>query len=697
MITIDYIINNLKNADDIPTIKKAYEYADEHLKGVMRKNKDTEMTHVLEVTNILMGLNVDTKTLVCALLHSILDYTDVTENEISSLFGADTYKIILSLSKINHLEMIDESESAALYLRKVMVGLCEDVRVLFIKLADRLHNMRTFDAISKERQKKVANETLSVLVPIAHRLGINSIKSELENLCLYYLKPDVYQDILDKLNDTVDKLNDYLIEMQNNICDLLNENEIKFEIKGRVKSVYSIYNKLNNGKKWEDIYDILALRIFVDKESDCYAVVGLIHSKFRPIPSRFKDYIAVPKENMYQSLHTTVFGPGGRLYEVQIRTYEMDEIAEKGIASHWSYKEKGTKKIQTYMEQKLEVYRNIIENSKEADDDTFNSVIKSDILGDLMYVFTPKGDVIELPIDATPIDFAYKVHSKVGDTMTGAIVNDIMVSINSPLHDGDIVKILTNPNSTPSKEWLNIVKTMQAKDKIKAYFSKTSRNEYIERGKDILEKELRKKRLAFNEVLSKDNLNFLLNELKLKDIDELYFSIGSYKVTVIHLLNLLNPKDEIKENSIHKNISLKMGSDILIDGKVSILTHLAKCCNPVKGDDIIGIITKSDGISIHRVNCPNTFNNDEKKVNASWIENSNNDYVCRIIIKLSTDKNKLSDIISKINIPKVYVLSIDLVGSDAYKVSLKLENTSQIDNVIKNISKLRYVKEVKRI
>ncbi|MDD5865678.1 MAG: RelA/SpoT family protein [bacterium] len=697
MITINNIINNIKNPDDIPKIKDAYEYAEKHLNGITRKNKDSEINHVLEVTNILMELNVDTLTIICALLHSILDFGEVNEDEIINKFGEKTYKIILSLSKINHLEMVDDSESAALYLRKVMVGLCEDVRVLFIKLADRLHNMKTFDALSKERQKIVANETLSVLVPIAHRLGINSIKSELENLCLYYLKPNVYNDILEKLNDTVEKLNDYLIEMQNSICDLLNENEVKFEIKGRVKSVYSIYNKLSAGKKWDDIYDILALRIFVDKESDCYAVVGLIHSKFKPIPSRFKDYIAVPKENMYQSLHTTVFGPGGRKYEIQIRTYEMDEIAEKGIASHWSYKEKGTKKIQNYMEQKLEVYRSIIENNEESDDEAFNNIINNDILGNLMYVFTPKGDVIELPENATPIDFAYKVHSKVGDTMTGAIVNDVMVPITSTLHDGDIVKVLTNPNSTPSKEWLNIVKTVQAKDKIKAYFSKNTKNEYIERGKTILEKELRKKKISINEVLSKDNLNIILKELKIKDIDELYLSIGSYKYTVTHILNVLYPKEEkVNEISLKKeNINSK--SDILIDGKVSILTHLAKCCNPVKGDDIIGIITKNDGISIHRNNCSNIINNDEKMVNASWINEVNNEYLASILITLSTDKNKLSDIISKVSIPKVQISSIENVDNLNYKVTIKVINKSQIDLVLKNVNKLRYVKDVKRI
>ena len=695
MMTFNYILNKIKNPDDIKDIKASYEYANSKLSGIMRKNGDTEISHCLEVANILIDLNVDKETIICAILHSVLDFNDIDEKEIVENFSLETYKIIFSLSKINNLEMVDDSESAALYLRKVMVGLSEDVRVLFIKLADRLHNMRTFDAISTERQKKVANETLSVLVPIAHRLGINSIKSELENLCLYYLKPDVYNDILEKLNATVDSLNNYLIEMQESICDLLNENEIKFEIKGRVKSVYSIYNKLSTGKKWDDIYDILALRIFVDKESDCYAVVGLIHSKFRPIPSRFKDYIAVPKENMYQSLHTTVFGPGGKFYEIQIRTYEMDEIAEKGIASHWSYKEKGTKKIQTYMEQKLEIYRSIIENSENDTDEVFNEVVGSNILGNLMYVFTPKGDVIELPEDATPIDFAYRVHSKVGDTMTGAIVNDIMVSINTPLHDGDICKILTNPNSTPSKEWLNIVKTTQAKDKIKAYFSKIDKQNYIERGKNILEKELRKRKIPENMVTSQENLKLILKELKLKDLDDLYFSIGSYKYTVTHIVNIIIPKEET--STIKKNINIKSGSDILIDGKVNILTHLAKCCNPVKGDEIVGVITKNDGISVHQKNCENIINSDEKMVSASWIENVHNDYICSIKITLSSNKNKLSDIIAKISIPKVYIISIETIDEINYLVKIKVEDNSYIDLVIKNVNKLRYVKDVKRV
>lgn len=698
MINIDYLLQKVHNADDIPEIKKAYEYARIHLEGIKRKNGDSELNHALEVANILIDLNVDTETIICAILHSVLDFNDELKDDIIKNFGENIYKILFSLSKINHLEMVDNSEGAAIYLRKVMVGLSEDVRVLFIKLADRLHNMRTLDALSKEGQKSVANETLSVLVPIAHRLGINSIKSELENLCLLYLKPDVYNDILEKLNATALDLNDYLLEMQNSLSALLKENDIKFEIKGRVKSVYSIYNKLNNGKKWEDIYDILALRIFVEKESDCYQVVGIIHSKFKPIPSRFKDYIAIPKENMYQSLHTTVFGPGGRLYEVQIRTYEMDEIAEKGIASHWSYKEKGTKKIQTYMEQKLELYRSIIENSEKEDDDTFNSLIKNDILSNLMYVFTPKGDVIELPEGSTPIDFAYKVHSKVGDQMTGAIVNDVMVPINSALHDGDIVKILTSSNSTPSKEWLNIVKTNQAKDKIKSYFSKIDKENYIEKGKNIFEKELRKRKLSFNEALNEENINKILNELKLKDLDEMYFALGSFKYTAIHVVNLITDKNEKDiEKTLKPEISIKNGSDILIDGKVSILTHLAKCCNPVKGDDIVGFITRNEGISIHRQTCPNANLDYAKVLSASWIMDSQNEYFTTLIVRISNDKNILSDIIAKVSHTKVHILSIESVDRLTYKINLKVHSKNEIDEVIKNVSKLRYVKDIIRI
>ena len=706
IITLEDLTKKISNIDDVLSVKKAYNFALEILGDAKRKNGDTVITHCLEVANILTDLNVDTPTIIAAILHEVEIYDENADKKIKELFGEEIRVIASSVSKINHLEMMDDSENSALYLRKVMVGLCDDVRVLFIKLADRLHNMRTMGCLSKAHQKSVANETLSVLVPIAHRLGINSIKSELENLCLYYLKPEVYNDILEKLNDTTSELNGYLQEMKESISNILSDAGIKFEIKGRVKSVYSIYNKLSNGKKWEDIYDILALRVFVDKESDCYAAVGAIHAKYRPVQNRFKDYIAVPKENMYQSLHTTVFGEGGRFYEIQIRTYEMDEIAEKGIASHWSYKEKGTKKIQSMMEQKLELYRSIIENSDMNEINDFAKLIDDDILSDLIYVFTPKGDVVELPKGSTPIDFAYRIHSKVGDTMVGAIVNDQMVPISSELKDNDIVKIMTNSNSTPNKDWLNIVKTSQAKNKIKAYFSKIDKEEYILKGKDIFEKELRKRKLNINEILSSNNIDKLCKGLKLKDLDDIYVSIGSFRYTAGFIINyvtngeaedtlVIKLEDSYTPHNIASNHDRK--SDILVDGKSSILTHLALCCNPINGDDIVGIITRSGGISVHRKTCKNIEKDSDKIVSVEWSGTSLTTYNAKLIVSTSTNKSELSDLIAVITSENVNIVNINIQKDGLYHIEIKVKSIDELESVIKNIRKLRYVKDVERV
>ena len=516
-ITIDSILDSLRDRitlDETLKIKEAYEFALERHKGKKRLSGEDFITHPLAVAFILTNLNVDAMTIEAALLHEVINHSLTTKEEIEKCFGEDIAKIVDSISKINKLELSDHSESSALYLRKVLVGIAEDVRVLFIKLADRLHNMRTAEYLSEEKRKQKANETMNVLVPIAHRLGINSIKSELENLSLKCLKPDVYADILERLDKTQEELKDVLLEMQDSISDILIDHDIKFYIKSRVKSVYSIYNKLNNGKKWNNIYDILAMRIIVDKVSDCYTAIGLIHAKYRPIPGRFKDYIAMPKENLYQSLHTGVFGVDGHRFEIQIRTWEMDEIAEKGIASHWSYKEKGVKKVQNMMEQKLEVFRSFIETNRDLSDAEFASSMQQDFLSDFIYVFTPKGDVVELPKNATPIDFAYRIHSDIGDHVVGAIVNDNIVPLNYELSDHDIVKIKTNPNGSPSKEWLSIVKTGHARNKIKSYFSKQERESYLNKGKEILEKEIRKRKLAFETVLSAENVKKICNDLK---------------------------------------------------------------------------------------------------------------------------------------------------------------------------------------
>ena len=700
-ITFDELIPSLSKRDDFETIKRAYEYAFNEHKGMKRLTGDDFITHPLEVTKILMELNVDDTTIIASLLHEVINNGSKTYEDLVEDFGEDIAKIVLSVSKINKLELPDNNESSVIYLRKILVGLAEDVRVLYIKLADRLHNMRTNWAINPQKQKQKAEETMSVLVPIAHRLGINSIKSELENLSLYYLKPDVYNDILEKLNETVDELNDCLEEMKESLIELLTDAGIKFEIKGRVKSVYSIYNKLSNGKEWNKIYDILALRIFVNEESECYQVIGLIHSRFRPMPKRFKDYIASPKENMYQSLHTTVYGVEGHVFEVQVRTYEMDEIAEKGIASHWSYKEKGAKKIQNVMEQKLEMFRNVIEASHNDTDADFENIVNSDIFSDLIYTYTPKGDVVELPIGSTPIDFAYRIHSHVGDTTVGAIVNDQIVPLSYELKNDDVVNIKTNNNSSPNKDWLSFVKTSQAKNKIKAYFSKQDKEEYIQKGKSILEAELRKRKLSFNDVLNNETINKIVKDLKMKDLDEIYLSIGSLRFTASYIINLTKEdKHEVDDALFERKVNtpkINYKSDILVEGIPDIMVNIAKCCMPIKGDEIVGYITKGQGISVHKKGCSNVPNND-RVVSVSWNMDASNYYFTNIYVSVAAGFDLLVNIITEVGKIGCIVRSCNTKEFDnktVYELNVRIKDKEELDNVMKNIRKIHNVIDVK--
>lgn len=701
-INFEELVPRLEKREQFETIKKAYLYACNEHKGMKRLTGDDFITHPLEVTKILMDLNVDDTTIIAALLHEVINNGNKTYDDLVNDFGEDIAKIVLSVSKINKLELPDNNESSVIYLRKILVGLAQDVRVLYIKLADRLHNMRTNWAINPQKQKQKAEETMSVLVPIAHRLGINSIKSELENLSLYYLKPDVYNDILEKLNETVDELNGCLEEMKESIIDLLTEAGIKFEIKGRVKSVYSIYNKLSNGKEWNKIYDILALRIFVEEESDCYQVIGLIHSRFRPMPKRFKDYIASPKENMYQSLHTTVFGVEGHVFEIQVRTYEMDEIAEKGIASHWSYKEKGTKKIQNVMEQKLEMFRNVIESSNNDTDADFESAVNADIFSDLIYTYTPKGDVVELPIGSTPIDFAYRIHSRVGDTTVGAIVNDQIVPLSYELKNDDVVNIKTNNNSTPNKDWLSFVKTSQAKNKIKAFFSKQDKEEYIEKGKNILEVELRKRKMAFNEVLTPETIEKLIKDLKVKDLDEIYLSIGSLRFTAGYIINLTKAdRHEVDDALFERKLSIpkiNYKSDILVEGNSDIMVNIAKCCMPIKGDEIVGFITKGQGISVHKRGCSNVPDNSERVVDVSWNMDASNYYFTNIYVYVTAGFDLLVNIITEVGKLGCIVRSCNTKEFDnktMYEINIRIKDKVELDNVMKNIRKIHNVIDVK--
>ena len=535
----DKVSTYIKDEKDKKSITKAYLFAYEKHFGQKRHTGEDYIVHPLNVAYILAELNADYQTICAALLHDTIEDCEVTKEEVADEFSLEIATLVDGVTKINKLNFSGDNEAILANHRKILVGLTEDVRILFIKLADRLHNMRTLWILGEKKQKENAKETLEILVPIAHRLGMHKIKSELEDLSLRYSKPDVYFSIVEKLNQSKLERNANVDLMMNSLIEILNEHNIKHKIKGRAKSIYSIYKKLDTGRRFSDIYDLLALRIFVDTEQDCYQTLGIIHSKYRPIPKRFKDYIAMPKENGYQSLHTTVFGENGQLYEIQIRTYEMDQVAEHGVASHWSYKEKGKSIMQSAMEDKLQFFRTIMELSTEAEsDELFVNSVKEDVLKNIIYVFTPKGDVIELPSGATPIDFAYRVHSKVGDSMVGAIVNNNIVPLDYQLQNNDIVKINTNKSSTPSREWINMAYTVQAKNKIKSYFNRIDKEENLKKGEELLLKELRRKKLSSTEFFKDENIDKILEEYHVGDLTELYIGIGSGKFSSISIINL---------------------------------------------------------------------------------------------------------------------------------------------------------------
>nr|MBP3258890.1 bifunctional (p)ppGpp synthetase/guanosine-3',5'-bis(diphosphate) 3'-pyrophosphohydrolase [Bacilli bacterium] len=693
--------------EDLKLIDEAYEYASQKHYGQKRLTGEDYINHPIEVASILAGIKADKETICAGLLHDVIEDTETTAEELASSFGEEITNIVLGVTKINSIAFKGgETEASLANQRKILVGLTEDVRVIIVKLADRLHNMRTLWALAEDKQKAKARETLDILIPIAHRLGMNNIKSELEELCLRYLKPDVYFDIVEKLNQSKSERDELVVEMKNEVSNLLDAHGIKHEIKGRAKSIYSIYKKLDTGRRFSDIYDLLALRVYVDTEADCYQALGIVHSKFKPIPKRFKDYIAMPKTNMYQSLHTTVFGIDGHLFEIQIRTYEMDEIAEHGIASHWSYKEHksmNSKEMQNEMEQKLQFFRSIIDlKNEEEDDESFINSVKEEF--NTIYVFTPKGDVIELPKGSTPIDFAYRVHSNVGETMVGAIVNNQIVPLDHELKDNDIIKINTNKNSRPSREWLNMAKTASAKNKIKSYFNKIDASEYAKKGEELLVKELKKNHINLSDFLTDENIDKMTSDFKYGDLNEIYIALGSNKVTAKALINDLY-KEESKEETvlrkvIHKDVELpSIKNDVLVAGIDEIKVNIASCCKPVPGDRIVGYITKGYGINIHRMVCPNVKELEERFVDVHWNNEITKRYPTTIIVHTLTKKDVLLDIVSKASNTNVSIESINNMVSNneyTYEITIVVDNKAELVKFMNDVKSIQEVKEVER-
>lgn len=689
------------SSEEIKEIEKAYLYAEKEHFGQYRKTKEPYIIHPLHVADILTTIQADKDTIIAGLLHDTIEDTDASKSEIKEQFGLTVANLVDGVTKINNINVSTENEHLTNYYKKIIVGMSEDVRVIIIKLADRLHNMRTLYALDHEKQKKKAKETLEILAPIAHRLGMHKIKSELEDLSLKYLKPEAYKDVVEKLNHTKFERELYVKKMMEDVSSLLRQNGIKHQIKGRAKSIYSIYKKLDKGRNFNDIYDLLAIRILVDKEQECYLALGLIHSKYKPISKRFKDFIAMPKTNLYQTLHTTVFGLEGNLFEIQIRTYDMDEIAENGIASHWAYKEKknAAVEMQNITEQKLQFYKSIIDlKGDNLTSEDFIDKVKNEVLNNNIYVYTPKGDVIEMPIGSTPIDFAYRIHSQVGDKMTGAIINNSMVNLSYELKNGDIIKIITNNNSKgPSREWLTIAKTTGAKNKIKAFFNRTCKEDYIEQGKDLLEKELRRRKIPMSTFLNSENLEKIYKNFKLETIEDIYLNIGNNKYSAKQIVK----KEPNQEKQIKKvPIINSSDNDILIGTADNIETNIANCCLPVPGDEIVGYITKTSGIKIHRKDCNNIEVFDDRILEASWNKVITNKYKSEIIIHTTVKDSiilLIAQIASKLNINIENINLISKTNSNVYSVTMQVENKEILDKCINALTNQKEISDVERI
>ena len=680
-------------------INEYYNQAKIIYSDMKRETGEDYILHPINVAYILAELKMDPVTIGCALIHEAITLNKMTYEEIEEMFGSESAIIVSSITKISNLKQTFKINNPEKY-RRIIVGLSENPATLFIKFADRLHNLRTLKVHDKEHQKYIIDETQNIYIPIAHRLGMKKMKSEMEDLCLQYTDPDGYNKVLDKINSSKTELEKSLARMKYEIMQLLDTHNIKYQMLSRVKSVRGIYNKLKAGKTWNNIYDLLGIRVLVDTVEDCYRVIGLVQAKYPPVPNRFKDYIANPKPNLYQSLHTTVFGEDKRIYEVQVRTYEMDEIAEKGVASHWSYKEKIDGSVKNNLDHILEQFRVLVEVNDIEKNMNFFSNIKEELKRSEIYVYTPKGDIIELPAGATPIDFAYKIHSEVGNTTTGALVNNKMVKLNYELKEGDMVELITQKGHAPSKGWLKIVKTEAAKSRIKSYFYKKEREKYIALGHEMLNNECKKRNVDINDIITDENIEKLNNSLGTKDLDDIYFGISTLKYLPSSILGRLEVHEPKKKTlTINKNNN-KNGSGIIIAGSNDILCSLATCCNPVYGEDIVGYITKGYGVKIHSKNCPNVDLNSERLIEAQWSENIENRYTAKLKVYISDVNDTLVQIVTLSTKDSIIIDSINLINRNKelfYNITCKVKNISDLHKFIDEVKGISSVTSVERI
>lgn len=722
--TIDDVIKKMKlnrRKTNTALILKVYKFAEEHHRGQKRMSGEDYIIHPLNVAYILADLKMDDATICAALLHDVVEDTTVTNEEVSRLFGTEIAEMVSGVTKLSKIRYVTVEEQQVENYRKMFLAMGKDIRVILIKLADRLHNMRTLSNLKRDRQIANAKETMDLYAPLANRLGIYSLKWELEDLAFRYLYPEEYRELVMSIEKKREERIEFIEKIMDEIRVALKKEKIVAEVTGRAKHLYSIYRKMQRDNITIDqVYDLFALRIIVNSVKDCYAALGVVHDLYTPMPGRFKDYIAVPKPNMYQSIHNTLLGPKGTPFEVQVRTWDMHRIAEYGIAAHWAYKEANRfKKSNVVVEEdKLAWLRETLEWQKDMQDpDEFLKTLKTELFEDEVYVFTPRGEIKSLPRDATPIDFAYSIHAEVGHKMVGCKINSKMMPIVTPLKSGDIVEIITSDTAKgPSRDWLKIVKSSSAKTKIQQWFKKTEREDNIEKGKDILDKEIKKIGMSHSDLFKPEWIQVVLNRYNYNAVEDMYASIGFGAISPNKIITRLleeykkEHEEEIIEEKIQELVTEKTrkkkvtNSGVIVKGIENCLVKFSKCCNPVPGDDIIGYITKGRGVSIHRMDCTNIndlLSEEERIIEVEWYnEKQEASYNVDIEILANDRTGLLSDVVREITNQKINIMGVNTRTSKdriaTIGATLEVQGIEQLNQVIKQIRKVDSVYEVTR-
>ena len=713
---MDELLQKLKknfSEAEFQELKAAYDFSAAAHEGQKRQTGEPYFIHPCAVVNILVDLGFDdVSTLVAAFLHDVLEDTPVTSDELEQKFGKEVLELVEGVTKLDKIKFVSAEDEQAENLRKMFFAMAKDYRVIIIKLADRLHNMRTLDALKPEKQIKIATQSLKIYAPLAGRLGLSFVKCELEDLAMRYLYPDDYYELVEFIKTKSKERQQFIEKICDELKAKLQELGIEGEVNGRQKHLYGIYKKmLKQGKNIEQIYDISAVRVIVNEVQDCYTVLGAIHTMWMPLPGRFKDYIAMPKPNGYQSLHTTVITKFKETFEIQIRTYEMHRIAEYGIAAHWKYKEGKTGA--TKIDDQINWLREVMDTQRESSDShEFLENIEGNVFTDEVYVFTPKGKVLNLPVGSTTVDFAYAIHSAVGNKCIGAKVNGKIVPLNTVLNTGDIVEILTtNSGKGPSRDWIKFVKTASARTKIRQYFKKEMKEENIKRGKDMLEREAKRRGYNLSELLSTAGLNYIMNRYTLSSIDDLYASVGFGGLTtnqiIVKLIDYFkrdllskNPVAEIKTTSTTGKSS--SGNGVLIRGYDDFLVRLSHCCNPVPGDKIVGYVSRGRGVSVHCVDCPNVKNMEpERLIEAKWDDVISQNFLASLKIYCENKGGILAAVTTiisnmKISITGAFARSDNDTGTAEITIMLEVKSTDQVEDVIKKLKTLPEVIDVHR-